>query len=177
MKCKIGISRWRLFVRLSCTIVLTKLVILIIITLQSQKWRNKRKLWLCWWLVRVSARSMFSCNRSPFESSHVVTFSQDIRFFKETKAQIDQKYPFERAEKFNKGIRKLGLTPDGRTYLDQFRVLISQIGNKLSWLVMVINNLPGRYMKGTEKGDQMRENGKIGKGGMPSLLNTCQAWL
>ena len=76
--------------------------------------------------------SMFTSNRSPFESLHVVTSSQDIRFFKETKAQIDQKYPFERAEKFNKGIRKLGLTPDGRTYLDQFRVLISQIGNKLS---------------------------------------------
>lgn len=73
---------------------------------------------------------MFTSNHSPFESSHVVTFPQDIRFFKETKAQIDQKYPFERAEKFNKGIRKLGLTPDGHTYLDQFRVLISQIGNK-----------------------------------------------
>ena len=71
---------------------------------------------------------MLTSNHSSFESSHVVTFSQDIRFFKETKAQIDQKYPFERAEKFNKGIRKLGLTPDGRTYLDQFRVLISQIG-------------------------------------------------
>ena len=37
-------------------------------------------------------------------------------------------YPFERAEKFNRGIRKLGLTPDGLSYLDQFRQLISQIG-------------------------------------------------
>ena len=59
---------------------------------------------------------------------------QDIRFFKETKEQSDQKYPFERAEKFNKGIRKLGLTPEGQTYLDQFRTLISQIG-KLSALL------------------------------------------
>lgn len=30
-------------------------------------------------------------------------------------------------------------------------------------------------MKGTEKGDQTRENGKIGEGDMPFLLNTCQA--
>ena len=37
-------------------------------------------------------------------------------------------YPFERAEKFNRGIRKLGLTPEGQSYLDQFRQLISQIG-------------------------------------------------
>lgn len=39
-----------------------------------------------------------------------------------------EQYPFERAEKFNRGIRKLGLTPDGLSYLDQFRNLISQIG-------------------------------------------------
>jgi len=37
-------------------------------------------------------------------------------------------YPYERAEKFNKNIRKLGLTPDGESYLDQFRTLITQIG-------------------------------------------------
>lgn len=37
-------------------------------------------------------------------------------------------YPFERAEKFNKQIRNLGLTPDGESYLDQFRTLITQIG-------------------------------------------------
>ncbi|TKS73206.1 WASH complex subunit 4 [Collichthys lucidus] len=46
---------------------------------------------------------------------------KDIRFFRETKDQSDQKYPFERAEKFNRGIRKLGITPDGQSYLDQFR--------------------------------------------------------
>ena len=37
-------------------------------------------------------------------------------------------YPFERADKFNKVIRKLGVSPDGLTYLDQFRILITQIG-------------------------------------------------
>ncbi|XP_078343242.1 WASH complex subunit 4-like [Oculina patagonica] len=62
---------------------------------------------------------------------------KDIRFFKETKESSDQKYPFERAEKFNKGIRKLGLTPDGHTYLDQFRVLISQIGNAMGYIRMI----------------------------------------
>ena len=42
--------------------------------------------------------------------------------------ETGQKYPFERAEKFNKGIRKLGLTPDSLSYLDQFRELITQVG-------------------------------------------------
>ncbi|KXJ13474.1 WASH complex subunit 7 [Exaiptasia diaphana] len=62
---------------------------------------------------------------------------KDIRFFKETKEQLNQKYPYERAEKFNKGIRKLGLSPDGLTYLDQFRILIGQIGNAMGYIRMI----------------------------------------
>ena len=34
---------------------------------------------------------------------------QDIRFFKENKDACDQKYPYERADKLTKTIRKLGL--------------------------------------------------------------------
>ena len=44
-------------------------------------------------------------------------------------------YPYERADKFNKVIRKLGVSPDGLTYLDQFRILITQIGE---WLFVVL---------------------------------------
>uniref|UniRef100_A0A3Q3L940 WASH complex subunit 4 n=1 Tax=Labrus bergylta TaxID=56723 RepID=A0A3Q3L940_9LABR len=62
---------------------------------------------------------------------------KDIRFFRETKDQSDQKYPFERAEKFNRGIRKLGITPEGQSYLDQFRQLISQIGNAMGYVRMI----------------------------------------
>lgn len=46
-------------------------------------------------------------------------------------------YPFDRAEKFNKGIRKLGLTPDGQSYLDQFRNLITQIGNAMGYIRLI----------------------------------------
>uniref|UniRef100_A0A8C5AVA6 WASH complex subunit 4 n=1 Tax=Gadus morhua TaxID=8049 RepID=A0A8C5AVA6_GADMO len=46
-------------------------------------------------------------------------------------------YPFDRAEKFNRGIRKLGITPDGQSYLDQFRQLISQIGNAMGYVRMI----------------------------------------
>ena len=53
---------------------------------------------------------------------------QDWRYFRENHLQTDQRYPFERADKFNRGIRKLGLTPDGLSYLDQFRTVITQIG-------------------------------------------------
>uniref|UniRef100_A0A8B9SBE1 WASH complex subunit 7 n=1 Tax=Apteryx owenii TaxID=8824 RepID=A0A8B9SBE1_APTOW len=62
---------------------------------------------------------------------------KDIRFFREVKDQNDHKYPFERADKFNRGIRKLGMTPDGQSYLDQFRQLISQIGNAMGYVRMI----------------------------------------
>lgn len=42
----------------------------------------------------------------------------------------------EKAEKFNRGIRKLG-TSDGLSYLDQFRILITQIGNALGYVRLV----------------------------------------
>ncbi|XP_071139375.1 WASH complex subunit 4-like isoform X2 [Mytilus edulis] len=62
---------------------------------------------------------------------------KDWKFFKENHLQTDQKYPFERAEKFNKQIRNLGLTPDGESYLDQFRTLITQIGNAMGYIRMI----------------------------------------
>jgi WASH complex subunit 7 len=43
----------------------------------------------------------------------------------------------KRAERFNHGIRKLGLLQDDSTYLDKFRVLITQMGNALGYVRMV----------------------------------------
>lgn len=52
---------------------------------------------------------------------------KDIRFFNDNKKEL-QMYPFERAEKFNFGIRALGLNQNRLSYLDLFRKLITQIG-------------------------------------------------
>ncbi|KAK6627560.1 hypothetical protein RUM44_010038 [Polyplax serrata] len=63
--------------------------------------------------------------------------TKDIVYFKERKAQSEQKYSYERADSFNRAIRKMGLTPDGLSYLDHFRILISQIGNALGYVRMI----------------------------------------
>lgn len=42
-----------------------------------------------------------------------------------------------RAEKLNKEIKKLGAAEDGMSFLDQFRQLISEIGNALGFVRMV----------------------------------------
>lgn len=62
---------------------------------------------------------------------------KDIRFFRENKTRLEQKYSYDRADKFNKGIRKLGLTADGLSYLDQFRMLIGHIGNAMGYIRMI----------------------------------------
>jgi len=63
---------------------------------------------------------------------------KDWRYFRENHLNTNQKYPFERADKFNKGIRKLGLTADtGLSFLDQFRILVGQIGNAMGYIRMI----------------------------------------
>ncbi|XP_056631164.1 WASH complex subunit 4 [Diorhabda sublineata] len=59
---------------------------------------------------------------------------KDSRFFSEYRIELDQMYPYERAEKFNVGIRKLGLNQQGESYLDLFRKVITQIGNAMGYV-------------------------------------------
>lgn len=64
--------------------------------------------------------------------------TKDMRYFRDNKKDLDQKFPFDRAVKFNRGIRKLGLMADGvSTYLDQFRMLVTNIGNAMGFVRMV----------------------------------------
>ncbi|XP_075974333.1 strumpellin and WASH-interacting protein [Anticarsia gemmatalis] len=61
---------------------------------------------------------------------------KDLRNFKESSDQNGNMYSYKNAEKFNKGIRALGLN-DGQSYLDLFRDLISQIGNAMGYVRMI----------------------------------------
>ena len=62
---------------------------------------------------------------------------KDVRFFKEVRIKTDQLFPFERAEKFVKDIRKLGVNAKNESYLDQFRRLITEIGNAMGYIRMI----------------------------------------
>ncbi len=61
-----------------------------------------------------------------------ITFILFVSFFSPL-----ERYPFERAEKFNKAVRKLGANDKGETCLDQFRHLISEIGNAMGYVRMI----------------------------------------
>lgn len=64
---------------------------------------------------------------------------REKRWFKKHRddPSVDNKYPYERAFQFNRDIRKLGVSDSGKTFLDQFRMLITEIGNALGYVRMV----------------------------------------
>jgi len=62
---------------------------------------------------------------------------RDIRYFKENKDSLGNRYPMERAQQFNKEIKKLGLNAKKESYLDQFRTLITEIGNAMGYIRMI----------------------------------------
>ncbi|XP_013187252.1 WASH complex subunit 4 [Amyelois transitella] len=62
---------------------------------------------------------------------------KDLRNFKENALANNNMYAYKNAEKFNKGIKVLGLADDGQSYLDLFRDLISQIGNAMGYVRMI----------------------------------------
>jgi WASH complex subunit 7 len=65
--------------------------------------------------------------------------SREHRWFKKHKnePEVNNMYPYERAVKFVKEIRKLGTNEAGKSFLDQFRILITEIGNALGYVRMV----------------------------------------
>jgi len=82
-------------------------------------------------------KQFYTFSQFLFDEHIKAKLIRDISYFKDSKASLDQKYPYERAEKFNRTIRKLGVLQDNQTYLDQFRLLISHIGNAMGYVRMI----------------------------------------
>ena len=63
--------------------------------------------------------------------------ARERRWYKKNKNDLNYQYPYERAMSFTKEIRELGVTDSGLSFLDQFRKLITEIGNALGYVRMV----------------------------------------
>ncbi|KAJ8601416.1 hypothetical protein CTAYLR_005928 [Chrysophaeum taylorii] len=62
---------------------------------------------------------------------------KERRWFRKHRDQCASMYPYDRAADFQRDIRKLGVGDDGHSFLDHFRVLITEIGNALGYVRMV----------------------------------------
>uniref|UniRef100_A0AC35GGP7 WASH complex subunit 4 n=1 Tax=Panagrolaimus sp. PS1159 TaxID=55785 RepID=A0AC35GGP7_9BILA len=62
---------------------------------------------------------------------------KEIHYYKDSIDELNQMYPVKRAERFNTAISKLGVSTDGKTFLDKFRELITHIGNTIGFIRMI----------------------------------------
>ena len=60
-----------------------------------------------------------------------------MKHYRDNIERNHQIYSYERANAFNRDIKKLGLTNTGESFLDQFRKLISHIGNSMGYVRMI----------------------------------------
>ena len=63
---------------------------------------------------------------------------KDIKWFGAAgrREELGNEYPYARAAKFHADIRKLGVNDARETYLDRFRILVTQIGNAMGEFVV-----------------------------------------
>ncbi|CAG9785470.1 unnamed protein product [Diatraea saccharalis] len=82
-------------------------------------------------------KKFFTFSQFMFDEHIKSRLVKDLRNFKDTTSNGGNMYPYKNAERFNKGIRVLGIDEDGQSYLDLFRDLISQIGNAMGYVRMI----------------------------------------
>lgn len=81
---------------------------------------------------------MFVCSSWIYQrglSCCIYTFL--LKMCQETQGNERREYPVVRAQKLNHEIKKLGSNESGHSYMDQFRMLIAEIGNALGFVRMV----------------------------------------
>ena len=90
-------------------------------------------------VYRFLGKKLYIFSQFLFDDHIKSRLLKDIRFYKdEALKSLDNKFPLKSAKKFIKDIKKLGLaSQSGLSYLDQFRVLITEIGNALGYVRMV----------------------------------------
>jgi len=62
---------------------------------------------------------------------------KDTKTFREQAKELNNRYPYDRAHTFNQEIRRLGVDQAGMSYLDKFRILITEIGNALGYVRLI----------------------------------------
>lgn len=90
-------------------------------------------------VFRFLGKKLYIFSQFLFDDHIKSRLLKDIRFYKdEALKSLDNKFPLKSAKKFIKDIKKLGVNPQtGLSYLDQFRVLITEIGNALGYVRMI----------------------------------------
>ncbi|XP_067625774.1 WASH complex subunit 4-like [Eurosta solidaginis] len=97
-------------------------------------------------VINTTVNFTYQFLRQKFYTFSQFLYDEQIksRLMKELRAFTEHKqsnnyplYAYERADAFNKDIRKLGLANDGQTYMDLFRKVITHVGNAMGYIRLV----------------------------------------
>ncbi|XP_037936689.1 WASH complex subunit 4 [Teleopsis dalmanni] len=97
-------------------------------------------------VINTTVNFTYQFLRQKFYTFSQFLYDEQIksRLMKEFRSYTERKqndkyplYPYERADAFNKDIRKLGLSKDGQTYMDLFRKVITHVGNAMGYIRLV----------------------------------------
>ncbi|KAL9652394.1 hypothetical protein ABK040_012049 [Willaertia magna] len=88
-------------------------------------------------VYRYLGKKLYVFSQFLFDDHIKSLLIKDNRFYKEEALKLDNKFPFKKAKKLVKDIKNLGAASSGISYLDQFRLLITEIGNALGYVRMV----------------------------------------
>lgn len=95
-------------------------------------------------IINTTVNFTYQFLRQKFYTFSQFLYDEQIksRLMKELRAFSERKqtnnyplYSYERADAFNKDIRKLGLSDDGKSYMDLFRKVITHVGKKKQFLI------------------------------------------
>ncbi|KAJ1356955.1 hypothetical protein KIN20_014945 [Parelaphostrongylus tenuis] len=80
-------------------------------------------------------RSKFTVFNQFLKDEHIhAQLQKDIRYFRENMDSLNKMFPPKRAELFNRALSQLTTQQNECTYMDKFRILITQMGNALGFV-------------------------------------------
>jgi WASH complex subunit 7 len=82
-------------------------------------------------------QKLFVCSQFLFDDHIKSRLIKDARYFRQEREAVGNRYPFDRAERFVRDVRKLGVSAAGLSVLDRFRQLVTEIGNAMGYVRMV----------------------------------------
>ena len=82
-------------------------------------------------------RKLFIFSQFLFDDHIKSPCMREHRFFKQQKEDLNNLYPYSHAKEFLTQIERLGRDDGGKSFMDQFRGLITEIGNAMGYVRMV----------------------------------------
>lgn len=82
-------------------------------------------------------KKFFTFSQFIFDERIKSRLAKDLKYHRNNIEKNQQVYSYDRANAFNRDIKKLGINENGESFLDQFRKLVTQIGNSMGYIRMI----------------------------------------